>query len=64
MNDTNLLQFLPFSRKPLAKGLAAIFSCVIWGHTSRVKAPVAWIGYCHLLKQGHSPVGSGRLSRR
>lgn len=31
MNDAHLLQFRPFSRKPLAKGLAAIFSCVIWG---------------------------------
>lgn len=30
MNDAHLLQFRPFSRKPLAKGLAAIFSCVIW----------------------------------
>lgn len=33
MNNAHLLQFLPFSRKPLAKGLAAIFNCVIWGHT-------------------------------
>lgn len=41
MNSAHLLQFLPFSRKPLAKGLAAIFSCVIWGHTSRVKALTA-----------------------
>ena len=45
MNDAHLLQFLPFSRKPLAKGLAAIFSCVIWGCTSRVKTPTAWAGH-------------------
>lgn len=37
MDNTHLLQFLPFSRKPLAKGLAAILSCVIWGHKSRSK---------------------------
>lgn len=44
MSNAHLLQFLPFSRKPLAKGLAAIFSCVIWGHTFGVRAPTAWVG--------------------
>lgn len=55
MNSAHLLQFLPFSRKPLAKGLAAIFSCVIWGHIARVRAPAAEGGY-------HPPPPSGRVT--
>lgn len=56
MNNAHLLQFLPFSRKPLAKGLAAIFSCVIWGHTSRVKAPAG-------RGRAHHPPQAGSLTR-
>lgn len=64
MSNAHLLQFLPFSRKPLAKGLAAIFSCVIWGTHMRGQSSHGLGGAHHPLQQGHLPAGSDRLSQR